>query len=80
MDMETFKSSMAAAANAEKSLREALYVLGVPERDLHQMRSRVLVNGRPIVVIGTWPTDVAEKVATALKLGAAQMQGSSTPA
>lgn len=66
MDMEQFKSATAAAASAERSLQEGLRALGIPERDLRQLRSRVLVDGRPVVILGAWPTDTTEKVAAAL--------------
>lgn len=71
MEMEKFKSAMAAAQSAEESLRDGLRALGVPDRDLRQLRSRVLVDGRPVVIVGVWPTDTTERVAAALQLGAA---------
>ena len=74
MEMAEFKAAMTAATGSEKALRDALLATGVPERDLRQLRSRVLVDGRSVVVVGTWTTDVVEKVAAALEMAAAVLQ------
>lgn len=74
MEMDDFKAATAAATAAENALRDGLTAVGIPERDLRQLRSRVLVDGKSVVMAGSWPTDTAEKVAAALEIAAAVMR------
>jgi hypothetical protein len=74
MKMDDFKAATAAAEAAENALRDGLLAVGVPEKTLDQLRSRVLANGRSVVMVGSWPTEVAEKVAAALEMSAAVMR------
>ena len=79
MEMDVFKSSSAQAKSAAEAIRDALRAVGVPNRDLREVRPQVLAHGRPVVNLGAWRLDAIEKVAAALQLGAAMMEAQSRP-
>ena len=63
MTMQEWRDCTAAASNAADALREALRLVGAPERTINSVRGSTTHRGRPLVHIGHLPAEVAERLA-----------------
>jgi hypothetical protein len=76
MDMQSWRDGRRAADDATKALRDALALLGLPEITYRSLRPMVTHSGKPYVHLGMIRADQVERMAEAIRAGAAQIDRS----